>query len=203
MQILVGVYRAKGTVYLVMPLEEQSLYDALHERRTILSNTQKEFVIKGLARALAEIHTLGLVHGHLNPFNVMLTRGMRVKIADVGLQRLKKYAGVSLGYVNKSAWTSPERLREPSNVVQRASVKDDVFSFGVLAWEVITGMLPHEGLDLEEIRDRVGRTGMVPLIPESIPHSLSRLLAMCMTQLPDMRPTMDIVCSELVGFNWG
>ena len=63
-------------------------------------------------------------------------------VSSLGLLKIKKFAGITKGYSNKSAWSSPEILSQRTNFALIQKPSDDVFSFGVLLWEIFTEEIP-------------------------------------------------------------
>lgn len=109
-----------------------SLFFMLHESSTRLLNSEKKKIIIELAQGLRELHSMSRFHGHLSSHNVFFDSESRVRIGDLGLEKIKKYAGVVINYTNKNAWSSPELLREASRTSVRPRASDDIYSFGVI-----------------------------------------------------------------------
>ena len=190
------------TIGIVMNyLPEGSLYRSLHEAESSFSNEQKVKIITEIAFGLRDLHSKNRVHGHLNSHNVLMDSGSP-KIADLGLAKIKKYAGVVLGYCNKSAWSSPEILREACRTVVKPQTSDDVYSFGVVAWEVATELVPYNDSSLSNLQQKVGHEGMTLDVPEYVPSSLSKLLKACWHVEASKRPDIKQVCSMLDGVKW-
>ena len=93
----------KPTIDLVMPfINGGSLFSALHEKGFHYSLKEKLEIGKELALCLKLIHTQGRAHGHLSSHNVLLDTDS-IYISDIGLEHLKKYAGVVRAYCNKNS----------------------------------------------------------------------------------------------------
>ena len=93
----------KPTIDLVMPfINGGSLFSALHEKGFHYSLKEKLEIGKELALCLKLIHTQGRAHGHLSSHNVLLDTDS-IYISDIGLEHLKKYAGVVSAYCNKNS----------------------------------------------------------------------------------------------------
>ena len=79
----------------------------------------------------------GYSHGHLHPGNILVNSSKsKVRITDIGLTFLKKYCSHLIGYTNKSAYTPPEKLTSKGSVVEQANESSDVYSIGLMLWEV-------------------------------------------------------------------
>jgi eukaryotic-like serine/threonine-protein kinase len=131
-----------GTVYLAMEyVEGRTLRQVLRERGR-LSPGHGLDVIEPILAALQAAHDAGIVHRDVKPENVLVGDDGRVKVADFGLARALTDAstatrGLLLGTVN---YISPEQaLGEP------ATRRSDVYSAGVMLYELLTGRPPHTG----------------------------------------------------------
>ena len=131
-----------GLVYLAMELVRgRTLRHVLRSRGRLPASTALE-VMDHVLGALSAAHAAGIVHRDVKPENVLVGEDGRVKVADFGLARAVAAGstatrGVLLGTV---AYISPEQaLGEP------ATPRSDVYSAGILLWELLTGRTPHEG----------------------------------------------------------
>jgi len=135
-----------------------------------------------LARGLEEVHTQDVVHRDLKPGNVLLGRSGDAKIADFGIAlepRNTTLTQVGLA-VGTPAYMSPEQ-----HMGERADQRSDLFSFGVLLFEMLTGELPFPESDDEKVQVLVRRmeAGCYirprKLAPET-PRALARLIRACL-----------------------
>ena len=142
-----------------------------------------------LARGLEEIHAREIVHRDLKPSNVLLSRGGDVKIADFGIaiessgDRLTR-AGHAVG---TPPYMSPEQL-----LGERVDWRSDVFSFGVLLYEMLAGEPPFGEIDPkgEALIRRIQAGRYVPLrrAAPGTPRWLARLVRGCLRAKPGKRP---------------
>lgn len=84
-------------------MKNGSLFAYLHESNRILDYNQKLDLISSIARGIRDLHSQNKIHGHLSTHNVLLDDAYSPKISDLGLEKIKKYAGDLLGYENKNA----------------------------------------------------------------------------------------------------
>ncbi len=131
-----------GAVFLAMEyVEGRTLRQVLRDRGRLSAEHALE-VIEPVLAALDAAHTAGIVHRDVKPENVLVGDGGRIKVADFGLARALTDAstttrGLLLGTVN---YISPEQaLGEP------ATPRSDVYSTGVMLYELLTGAPPHTG----------------------------------------------------------
>jgi serine/threonine protein kinase len=184
-----------GVVTPIMP--NGSLYDALHVTKRPFSFQEKLKIMRDVARCMTQLHASGMCHGHLTSHNVMLSETWHGFVSDYGLAKVKKYAGVMLSYTNKSAWSSPEQLRERSITVMKVTTADDIYSFGVVLWEILTESIPFEGFSRKELGRKVALEHYKPQIPPSVPESLSDLMKSCWNTDPVNRPDFALVAQSL------
>jgi eukaryotic-like serine/threonine-protein kinase len=149
-----------------------------------------------LARALAAAHTIGVVHRDIKPENVMKTPGGVVKILDFGLARMEgagtsglTQAGVIVG---TPAYMSPEQV-----LGQRVDFRTDLFAFGVLLYELASGVNPFLAKTVSGTLARIvddEPAGLSRVRPQ-IPPELERIVARCLRKDPVDRygSTLDLV----------
>jgi serine/threonine-protein kinase len=141
-----------------------------------------------MARGLEEIHARGIVHRDLKPANILLGRAGETKIADFGIALDAR--GSALTQTGQSLGTplymSPEQLRGA-----RVDSRSDVFSFGVVLYEMLTGQRPFaeespDGTGLVE-RIEAGRRPPVRKLAPKTPRALARLVERCLRAKPKRR----------------
>jgi serine/threonine protein kinase len=143
-----------------------------------------------LARGLEEIHARGVVHRDLKPGNVMLGSGGEAKIGDFGIaldpsSRPLTQTGVALG--------TPTHMAPEQHRGERADQRSDLFAFGVVLFEMLTGELPWENGDGEAEptllrRMESGRHPAVRRLAPDTPRRLARLVHECLRAKTRRRP---------------
>ncbi|WP_434299054.1 protein kinase domain-containing protein [Corallococcus exiguus] len=127
-------------------VEGQSLYDALQGGPLLAPRGLA--LLQQLAEGLAAIHDKGIIHRDLKPENVLISpsaRGEQARLLDFGIARLvEPEAGSALSQVGVVLGT-PEYLSPEQAVGAKVDTRSDLYSFGVLAYRVLSGRLPFDG----------------------------------------------------------
>ena len=140
------VGQVDGQHYLTMAyLEGQNLADYLTNQKT-LNLPEAVFLVQRLAKAIGEAHRRGVIHRDLKPANIMIDSRGEPIIMDFGLAHLATGSGDRLTQEGQAmgtpAYMSPEQIRGD---IQAMSPRSDIFSLGVILFELLTGRLPFEG----------------------------------------------------------
>lgn len=183
------VGEADGTPFIAMELVRgESLRDVL--RRGALPAPRLLEVARQIAEGLNEAHQAGVLHRDVKPGNIMLAANGRVKILDFGLAVFteeRKPGEKEEDFVTRTAtqWStggtvpymSPEQLRGEST-----DARSDIFSFGVLLYECLSGRRPFEGQTSIDILHAILRQPLTPLrrlLPD-IPAEWDQLVERCL-----------------------
>ncbi|MBW1834762.1 MAG: serine/threonine protein kinase [Deltaproteobacteria bacterium] len=187
---IVTVYdvgRDHGTIYIAMEyLQGQPFNEVIRSGK--LSVEKIVDIALQVANALGYAHEKGIVHRDIKPSNIILTDEGNVKLTDFGIARAEDsnaaqqtQAGVILG---TPFYMSPEQV-----MGKRVDGRSDLFSLGVILYELIVGRKPFEGDHFTAIFRAI--TDDIPVAPlkidDSIPQSLSDLIMKALSKNPNKR----------------
>ncbi|MGH8774237.1 MAG: protein kinase domain-containing protein, partial [Jiangellaceae bacterium] len=175
-----------GSVFLAMEyVEGRTLRRVLRDRGRLSPEHALKLVEPVLA-ALDAAHTAGIVHRDVKPENVLVGDDGRVKVADFGLARALSDAstatrGLLLGTVN---YISPEQA-----LGEAATPRSDVYSAGVMLYELLTGAPPHTGpTDFVIVRSHIDEDVPAPSETEpAVPGPVDELVRRSTTRDPEQR----------------
>eukprot|EP01117_Protostelium_nocturnum_P005639 TRINITY_DN2038_c0_g1_i1.p1 TRINITY_DN2038_c0_g1~~TRINITY_DN2038_c0_g1_i1.p1 ORF type:complete len:1760 (-),score=518.87 TRINITY_DN2038_c0_g1_i1:119-5398(-) len=173
--------------------EKGGLYDYL--RRHTVSDEMKMSFIHGIAKGMLHLHLEKVIHRDMAARNVLLNRFLEPKVSDFGLSRETQSiesGATTATTVGPLKWMSPEAIlkREYSN-------KSDVWSFGVVIWEILTVSDPFPECSAVEAAILVSHQRQHLPIPTNAPPKLAQLMSDCWKFLPEERPDFSQICATL------
>ena len=199
---IVSVYDVStsgDTEYIVMELIDGITLKQYMERRGRMDWRESLHFITQIMRGLSHAHSRGIIHRDIKPQNIMVLRDGSVKVADFGIaclananQTLTQEALGSVHYI------SPEQARG-----DRIDARSDIYSAGVVLYEMLTGRLPFEGDSAVSVA--IQHLSSVPLAPRdidpSIPEPLELICMKAMSSDPDKRyASADAMLEDLEKF---
>ncbi|PPD75518.1 hypothetical protein GOBAR_DD27561 [Gossypium barbadense] len=174
-------------------LPRGSLYKILHRPHPQIDEKRRIKMALDVARGMNCLHTSipTIVHRDLKSPNLLVDKNWTVKVADFGLSRLKhntflssKSTAGTLPAMFQPEWMAPEVLRnEPSNE------KCDVYSFGIILWELATLRLPWSGMNPMQVVGAVGFQNRRLDIPKELDPLVARIIWQCWQTDPSLRPS--------------
>ncbi len=199
---IVSVYdvsRGGDTEYIVMELIDGITLKQYMEKRGQLNWRESLHFITQIMRGLSHAHSRGIIHRDIKPQNIMVLRDGSVKVADFGIACLENSAQTltqeALGSVH---YISPEQARG-----DRTDARSDIYSAGVVLYEMLTGRLPFEGDSAVSVA--IQHLSSIPLAPreinKDIPEQLELICMKAMTAAPEKRyPSADAMIADLEAF---
>lgn len=136
-----------------------------------------------VARGMAYVHGLGLIHRDLKSDNLLIFADKSIKIADFGVARIEVQTEGMTPETGTYRWMAPEMIQH-----RPYTQKVDVYSFGIVLWELITGMLPFQNMTAVQAAFAVVNKGVRPIIPNDCLPVLSEIMTRCWDANPDVRP---------------
>ncbi len=136
-------------------------------------------ITSGILNGLEHLHQRKLIHRDLKPANVLL-EGLNPRIADFGLARILQHHEDSTTIAGTPAYMAPEAWEGDR------SVTVDLWSVGVMLYEMLSGRLPFSGENANAVRDRV-RNGLPDTLPDDLPESLKELVYRSLSRNPGNR----------------
>jgi eukaryotic-like serine/threonine-protein kinase len=197
-------------------IEGVTLREKIHREKTDLIKLLR--YLQHVAEGLAKAHAAGIVHRDLKPDNIMITRDGHAKILDFGLAKLVEQArpsdlsdqeisaaatvampprsqpGMVIGTVG---YMSPEQAQGKTNEIDHRS---DIFSFGCILYEAVTGHKTFEGKDAIDTLNKIIREPVAPIshFRPDAPNHLQRIVRRCLAKDPEDRyQTIKDVAIEL------
>ena len=199
---IVSVYdvsRGGDMEYIVMELIDGITLKQYMEKRGQLNWRESLHFITQIMRGLSHAHNRGIIHRDIKPQNIMVLRDGSVKVADFGIACLADSAQTltqeALGSVH---YISPEQARG-----DRPDARSDIYSSGVVLYEMLTGRLPFEGESAVSVA--IQHLSSIPLAPREInPDIPEQLELICMKAMaPDLEhryQSADAMIADLEAF---
>jgi serine/threonine protein kinase len=153
-----------------------------------------------VAKGMEHLASNCIVHRDLASRNILISSQRVCKIGDFGMARHMENSGDVYERHSRNTkvpvrWMAPEVLVENS-----FTTKSDVFSFGILMWEIVTlGSTPYRHLKTDQIIQAVARNGERPERPEYCHELLYNIMSSCWSHEPNQRPSFQELVAKLDG----
>ena len=178
-----GIDESSSTPYLVMEYVEGQPLERMLDKGSIPFPRACAW-IGDVASALSLAHRKGIIHGDVKPANILVSDDGRIKLTDFGMARLASRDMKDTPLLGTPAYWCPEQiLGKPQDA------RSDIFSLGVVLYEMITGNRPFDADSLQGMCARI--MSSTPLPPSqtnpSLPAGLNELVLACMEKDPARR----------------
>ncbi|GAB4826963.1 hypothetical protein Ancab_033844 [Ancistrocladus abbreviatus] len=176
----------KPPVYCVITeyLSEGSLRSYLHKLECKSLPLQKLIAIAlEIARGMEYIHSHGIIHRDLKPENVLINEGFHMKIADFGTACEEAHCDHLADDPGTYRWMAPEMIKH-----KQYGRKVDVYSFGLILWEMVAGHIPYEDMNPIQAAYAVVNKNLRPTLPAECPPAMRALIEQCWSSQPEKRP---------------
>ncbi|XP_048878734.1 LOW QUALITY PROTEIN: mitogen-activated protein kinase kinase kinase 12-like [Brienomyrus brachyistius] len=159
------------------------LYEVLRAGRKITPSLLVDWSM-GIAGGMNYLHLHKIIHRDLKSPNMLITYDDLVKISDFGTSKELSDKSTKMSFAGTVAWMAPEVIRN-----EPVSEKVDIWSFGVVLWEMLTGEVPYKDVDSSAIIWGVGNNSLQLPVPDSCPDGFKILLRQCWNCKPRNRPS--------------
>jgi predicted Ser/Thr protein kinase len=167
---------------------DQDLFDSVNQ----VSEQKMLHIVAGIARGMYHLHNSDIIHRDLAARNILLQHG-EPKISDFGMSRIIKASeGQTKSNIGPIRWMAPESLAN-----QTYSTKTDVWTFGIVVYEIVARQEPHIDGDALLIAAKIRDEHLTPVIPKDCPEILREIMQSCWQADPEARPEFKDICARL------
>ncbi|XP_002513363.2 uncharacterized protein LOC8272582 isoform X1 [Ricinus communis] len=175
-----------------------SLRHVLLKKDRYLDRRKRLLIAMDAAFGMEYLHSKNIVHFDLKCDNLLVNlkdpQRPICKVGDFGLSKIKRNTLVSGGVRGTLPWMAPELLNGSSNKV---SEKVDVFSFGIVLWEILTGEEPYANMHYGAIIGGIVNNTLRPTIPSNCDAEWKMLMEQCWAPNPAARPSFTEIAGRL------
>ncbi|KAH0623918.1 hypothetical protein JD844_007117 [Phrynosoma platyrhinos] len=176
------------------------LYEVLRAGRKVTPRLLVDWST-GIASGMNYLHLHKIIHRDLKSPNVLVTHNDTVKISDFGTSKELSDKSTKMSFAGTVAWMAPEVIRN-----EPVSEKVDIWSFGVVLWELLTGEIPYKDVDSSAIIWGVGSNSLHLPVPSTCPDGFKILMKQTWQSKPRNRPSfrqtlmhLDIASADVLG----
>lgn len=152
--------------FLVMEYAEGETLQKLIQQNALTSETQIISIFKNILEGIKGLHQVrgdneerGIIHRDLKPENIIVN-GTEVKILDYGISKVIDYTALTStgNFLGSPLYSSPEQITDSKNIDKRS----DLYTLGVILYEMLTSKVPYEFNNLPELIDKIKNTSPIP-----------------------------------------
>ncbi|AGD92983.1 putative serine/threonine-protein kinase/receptor [Megavirus lba] len=192
---MVGICINKPNICIVTEyIKNGNLRQVLENRTIKITWKQKLEMLNGIAQGINYLHTSDpvIIHRDIKPSNLLVDENYVIKITDFGFATVKQ-ENTRMTHCGTPCWTAPEILRG-----ETYDEKVDIYSFGIVMWEILTGLRPYSGCNFMQVSLDV-LDGTRPQIPNDCPAEYKKLMKKCWDTDPKKRPSAQDIIIKLSG----
>lgn len=185
-----GVTMLNSSLSLIMEFcPKGQLYNIIHTQKIVPKNVINW--TKQIASGMNYLHSKNIIHGDLKSPNILMNADEILKIADFG-------NSWTSDNINKKAatgtvcWMAPEQIRN-----EKCNEKIDIWSYGVIVWEILTCQSPYHSIESSTIIWGVGNDKLLLPIFPTFPCTFALLLKSCWQRNPAKRPSFSAIIDHL------
>ena len=158
----------------------------MSQSNAYLSPVLAALVAHEIARGIEAAHRHSVIHRDLKPDNVLVSHQGEVKLTDFGVARPFDSSMTQVGqFIGSLTYASPEQIQG-----ERVDARSDIFSFGVILFELLTGQLPFRSTNPTDLAIKIAQAKVPPLnqVRPSVPFELDSIVRKCLRGNPEERP---------------
>eukprot|EP00002_Diphylleia_rotans_P034042 TRINITY_DN7285_c0_g1_i5.p1 TRINITY_DN7285_c0_g1~~TRINITY_DN7285_c0_g1_i5.p1 ORF type:complete len:2384 (+),score=458.96 TRINITY_DN7285_c0_g1_i5:132-7283(+) len=193
--LFMGACFEKGYLCLVSELMEKgSLFDVIHDQGQPLPLQMRLQFMLDIVKGMNYLHSSNppILHRDLKSPNILVDERFRLKVSDFGLSTLQDPKDAGDIAVGSMLWLAPEVL-----IGGIYEAPADVYSFGVIAWEIMSRQEPYSDVDVRCIPFVVSSQQKRPKVPEDCPKNITDLIESSWRQDPKQRPRFSELSKSL------
>ncbi|TMW62189.1 hypothetical protein Poli38472_009682 [Pythium oligandrum] len=193
-RLLGAVLQSDWRALVVELVDRGSLWHVLRSHNTTLTPLDRAKFVLDTARGMKYLHHFNrpILHRDMKSPNLLVQNDFTIKISDFGLSRVKTQIQTMTGSCGTVQWMAPEVLGN-----RKYTEKADVYSFGIVVWEIFTGECPYDGMSPIQVGLGVLNRDLRPNIPLYLPRFFTRLMRMCWAREPERRPSFEEIVEAL------
>jgi len=162
-----------------------NLFDFLHKQHNEFTEEEENSVIRGLIGGIAYLHSKAIVHRDLKSSNVLLRNRETPILCDFGMAKiLDNSSQMSTYKIGTILYNAPEIMRK-----EKYNYKSDVFSFGIILWEIVHKKIPYSEIKSNDFVQKIGFDGYRSPIDSSISLKIQNMITSCLQQDQKKRPS--------------
>ncbi|XP_023003175.1 serine/threonine-protein kinase HT1-like [Cucurbita maxima] len=150
-----------------------------------------------VARGMEYIHSQGVIHRDLKPENVLIDEDFHLKIADFGIACPDAFLDPLADDPGTYRWMAPEMIKH-----KPYGRKVDVYSFGLMLWEMVAGAIPYQDMTPIQAAFAVVNKNLRPVVSSDCPLAMRALIEQCWSVNPEKRPDFWQVVKVLEKFEY-
>jgi len=163
-----------------------TLFQEIHKRKKY-SNDEKKVIGLNIAKGLLYMHSKGIIHCDITPFNILLDNDGNPKICDFGSSIMSNGVDSKQHPIIPNRWSAPECFKS-----NQFSEKSDVYSYGMILLEMFTGIIPYSSIMNDDLNyDVISQS--FPEIPNTIGDPIRSIISCCLSAIDQRKHFESIV----------
>ena len=150
--------------------------------------------MKDLLEGLNYLHSRNIIHCDLKSSNILIDDNWKIKIGDFGLSKFynKNNVNENRGRIGTPHWMAPEILKG-----EKYQYNADIFSFGMILWEILSLEIPYYGINPYEVISLVADQKKIVQVPKEGQSILRKIIGGCLSYEAEKRPKLDEIVEIL------